>query len=258
VTGKSGCTSNVLYHFVGRKCPTGHDKNYCNLRKILTQGCVSYWPHSNPEGWGETKYTINWKTNLFSQDQDLIVPTVTCYAEIPFNDLEIHIKKYGQFGIGFEKRLVIYYGARPVMYLPYTPKDRVEPSPYGMHSIENFEEIFKSFAQATDQICEGKSVRKTRLLKTPAGSPEEAISEMCSMFGKDFLAFVKVFDCTLPDDDPANYYMEREWRKYQYLKFNPEQVRKVIVARGFTERILKEFPAYAGKVVEYEGGKPVK
>jgi hypothetical protein len=70
------------------------------------------------------------------------------------------------------------------------------------------------------------------------------------MFGKDFLAFVKVFDCTLADDDPANYYMEREWRKYQYLRFEPDQVREVIVARGFGEEVSKDFPVYAQKVIE--------
>jgi len=246
---QSRYTSDILYHFVGRNHPTDHDQNCHDLHTILSEGCVSYRPHTDPEGWGKTGYVINWEKSLFSQD--LIVPTVTCYAEIPFDDLGIHTKKYGQFGIGFEKRAVIYYGARPVMYVPFTPEDRFQPSPYGMHLIEDLEQTFKSFAQAKDQICEGKSIPKVRTLKTPAGSPEEAISRMCSMFGKDFLAFVKVFDCTLANDDPTNYYMEREWRKYQYLKFKPDQVSEVIVAHGFGERVIKEFPVYAKKVIEY-------
>jgi hypothetical protein len=246
---KSRYTSDIFYHFVGRKHPTYHKQNYDDLHTILSSGRVSYWPHNEP-GWGKTEFVINWDKSLLSQD--LIVPTVTCYADIPFDDLGIHTKKYGQFGIGFEKRLVIYYGARPVMYVPYAPEDRFQASPYGMDLLQDLEQIFRSFNKATDQICEGKSIRETRILKTPAGSPEEAISEMHSMFGKDFLAFVKAFDCTLADDDPANYYMEREWRKYQYLRFEPDQVREVIVAHGFGERVIKEFPVYAKKVIELD------
>jgi hypothetical protein len=248
MSSKSLYTSDIFYHFVGRKTPADHHENYKNLKKILAEGCISYWPHGEREGCGETGYVINWDKNLFSQD--LIVPTVTCYAEIPFNALGIHTKKYGQFGIGFEKRILIYYGARPVMYVPFTPEDRFQPSPYGSHLIEDLEQTFRLFSQATDQICEGKSIPKMRTLGTPLGSPEEAISRMCSMFGKDFLAFVKVFDCTLPDNDPANYYMEREWRKYQYLRFEPDQVREVIVARGFGEQVNEDFPVYAQKVIE--------
>jgi hypothetical protein len=46
------------------------------------------------------------------------------------------------------------------------------------------------------------------------------------------------------------YYMESEWRKYQYLRFEPDQVREVIVACGFGEQVSKDFPVYAKKVIE--------
>src|SRR5262245_41348680 len=149
-------TSEILYHFVGREDATDHNQNYHKLHTILSQGCVSHWPHDDPDGWGKVGFCINWNKSLFSQD--LIVPYVTCYAEIPIDNLGIHICKYGHFGLGFEKRLPIYYGARPVIYIPFTPEDRFHPSPYGIHLIQNIEQTFKCFAQATDEICKAKSI----------------------------------------------------------------------------------------------------
>jgi len=247
---KNTYTSEILYHFVGREEPINHEQNYCTLLKVLSSGRISYRPYENLDGWGEVAVRFDWSKSLFNQD--LIVPTVTCFADIPFEALGIHTKKYGQFGIGFEKQYVLFYGARPVMYIPYSPSDRFHPSPYGRHLVEDVEQTFRSFVEAQEKICAGRSIPETRYLGAPAQSAEHAVSQMHSMFGKDFLAFVKAFDCTLPDDHLENYYMEREWRKYQYLRFGPDQVRKVVVAPGFGARAKNDFPGYAHLVVEYQ------
>jgi hypothetical protein len=82
-SGKSAYTSEILYHFVGRKEPGNHEQNYSTLRKILSAGCISYHPHMDLDGWGDTAVLFDWNKSLLSQD--LIVPTVTCFADIPFN-----------------------------------------------------------------------------------------------------------------------------------------------------------------------------
>jgi len=119
---KAGYVSNELFHFVGRKQPTDDQTNYKILREILRKQCVSHYPHKN--GWGSISYTVDLEKSLFSEE--LIVPTVTCYADIPEKSLDTHIKKYGKFGLSFSKELLINYGARPVMYIPGALKNQVQ------------------------------------------------------------------------------------------------------------------------------------
>lgn len=249
MSNPSGYTSEILYHFVGRTNPLDHEQNYSILHKVLTAGCVSYPPHSDTNGVGELGFILDLDKSFFTQD--LIVPTVTCYCEIPYKQLGIHVTKYGLFGLGFDKRFLIRHGARPVFYMPYSQHDRMGLSIHGKNLILDVERVFKSFGQLEERVSEGK-FDTTRYLNTPAVSTKQAIEDMYSMFAKDFLAFVKPFDCSLSDDHPENYYMEREWRKYQYLRFEPDYVHTVIVAPKFGDRARLDFPMYAEKITEYQ------
>lgn len=72
---------------------------------------------------------------------------------------------------------------------------------------------------------------------------------MESSFTHHFLAFIKPFNSELPDDHPDNYYTEREWRKFCNLRFQPQEVKRVTVAREYTERFIKERPDYSNRVL---------
>lgn len=41
------------------------------------------------------------------------------------------------------------------------------------------------------------------------------------------MAYIKLFDATLPDDHPDNYYMEREWRSLDNICFSVEDIRTI-------------------------------
>src|SRR4051812_5389252 len=103
--------SNELFHFVGRSHPTDHETNYQILLKVLDSRCISHPPHNSD--WGAHQITINWDKSIFTEE--LIVPSVTCFCDIPFETLGIHLKKYGMFGVSFDRSLLIKYGARPVI-----------------------------------------------------------------------------------------------------------------------------------------------
>jgi len=74
---------------------------------------------------------------------------------------------------------------------------------------------------------------------------ESAIGAVNTMILKDFIAFLKPFDVDLDLHHPDNYYLEREWRKYGNLKFEPKHVSTVVIARGFEHRLKEDFPQYA-------------
>ena len=181
------------------------------------------------------------------ETEQLIVPTVTCYADIPFEALSIHTSKYGKFGVALPIELLIKSGARPVTYILMRSDDW--QSIHGHTLLRDIEVIVKGF---NEQILEKQKEVDTesRSLGTKPNSPKAAMIAMHHMLLKDFLAFIKPFNSELSHNDINNYYMEREWRKYGNMKFEPDQVTKVVVAKGYKKQAEKDFPNYEGRIFE--------
>jgi hypothetical protein len=78
---------------------------------------------------------------------------------------------------------------------------------------------------------------------------EETIAELSTVLTKDVLPFVKPFPL-VSEDDPSNYYMEREWRMYGNLEFEPEWVRTIVVGSGYADKVRVDFPQYADRIYE--------
>jgi hypothetical protein len=236
-------TSNQFFHFVGRNNPSADEANYETLKKILNARCVSHRPHEND--WGQVGYTINWERSI--KGEELIVPTVTCYADIPFESLGIHVKKYGKFGLSFSRDLLIQYGARPVMYVP-TRRDDWQ-SIHGTTLLQDVEAAYKGVNDHLVSKSPKPRGESTRYLGSKPANEADAINLMASVFAKDFLAFIKPFNSQLDSDHPNNFYMEREWRKFGNLKFTPIDVMKVLVAEGYSSELESDYTEYVGKVI---------
>jgi hypothetical protein len=46
-----------------------------------------------------------------------------CFTEIRLSQAQTHAKQYGKLGIGFERDFIMDKGGRPVIYIPYKPKN---------------------------------------------------------------------------------------------------------------------------------------
>jgi hypothetical protein len=46
-----------------------------------------------------------------------------CFTEIRLSQAQTHAKRYGKLGIGFTRDFIMNKGGRPVIYVPYDPKD---------------------------------------------------------------------------------------------------------------------------------------
>lgn len=234
--------SDELFHSVGHSSPEDDEENYRRLGLVLQGGCISHPPHDG--SWGDTRHTTTWDNRL--ETEELIVPTVTCYADIPFGALSTHVRKYGKFGLALPRSLLIKFGARPVMYVPTRSDDW--GSVHGLTLLRDIEAIVKGF---NNQVCENLGPSEgSRTLGEVPNSFESATSAVQGMLLKDFLAFIKPFNSELPREHPDNFYMEREWRKYGNMKFEASEVTRLVVAKGYKDRATLDYPAYKGRIYE--------
>ena len=237
-------TSDQLFHFVGHDAPNDDAANFKTLCAVLLDCCVSHKPHGNVPG--TFSYIIDIGESLLSGK--LIVPTVTCFADIPKTSLRVHVTKYGRFGLGFSRHFLTYKGARPVIYMPL--RSDVFPGVFGHSLLRDIEAVYKGF----QTLCEARMTNTgkplSRSLGTIPRTEEETLFGVKSLLEMDFLAFLKPFNSELDASDPENYYMEREWRKFANLQFSFNDVTTVYVAHGYKDSLARTFPTLLAPIVD--------
>jgi hypothetical protein len=238
-------TSQLLHHFVGFRAPSDHEKNWATLAKVLKSGCVSHPPHSR--GHGETGYTVDLSRSL--HDERLLVPKITCYADIPHASLSVNVNKYGRFGLAFDRAFLIRSGARPVMYVPKSSNEFFNSPNNGKYMLDDIEAIYRGLDTYIDERFPDDSAPIRTMRQEPQGE-REVLHAVKALVEKYFIAYIKPFDSELLLDERANYYMEREWRKYGNLLFSDNDVQQVWVASGYVDIARKAFPTLAAKVHE--------
>lgn len=242
-------TSDHLYHFVGWRTPQDDEENWKTLSLILDASCISHPPHD--AGFGTTAYTIDLSKSLFSED--LIVPTVTCFADIPEGSLGWHVKKYGYFGVCFKRDFLIQQGARPVTYIPMVPNEW-RNAINGKYLLNDIEQVYRGFCDLYDKRIPKTAGPVSRTMGQRPEKEEDVLRALKAILEKDFLAYIKPFDATLAPEDRRSYYMEREWRKFGNLCFAADDVSQVWVAPDYRERVQARFPALSSKVREMVAG----
>jgi hypothetical protein len=178
----------------------------------------------------------------------LVIASITCFCDIPYETLEIHMKKYGMFGVSFERSLLIKAGARPVIYMPMQPSNPHAGwgTIYCETMLHDTEQIWRGFReQVVTPIAEDS---RSRSLGAKPASHKDAVMAMDDVFTHHYLAFIKPFNSDLPDDHPNNYYFEREWRKLGNLPFQTGEIVRVLVARDYVDRLKDERPAYSSMI----------
>jgi hypothetical protein len=238
-------TSDVLYHFVGFRNPGDHETNYSTLLKILEDRAVTHWPH-NARTPGQSM-TLDWDADI--EKGELIVPEVTCFCDIPYEALSVHLRKYGSFGIAFRRFFLVKKGGRPVTYVPLQSKDRLAGwgTIYSLTMIRDWMRVREGFYEQVVAPVEANVVQ--RPLGVKPSNPDDAILAIDDFLARDFFAFLKVFDSDLTEELPDNYYMEREWRKLGNLKFFMEDVAFAIVDASYITRLALEKPELCGKIL---------
>jgi hypothetical protein len=225
----------------------------------LTSGWLTHPPH-NPSISG------NLHVKKDAPLAEMYSPEVVCFCDIPVDDLNIHTAKYSHFGLAFLKSFLIKNGANPVFYVaansvahvladlsnatqrrgmnrPTITKtdDLFDKTPRSQH----FETMLKEYLDVFHQLQE-------IIMKRSAspGVPKDflRLTELRRFIDFQLFSFIKVFDDAKTDEDPANYYMEREWRMLGNLKFGLNDVCRVLLPEPYSARFRSDLPDYSSQI----------
>ena len=102
--------SRELTHFVGR-AENSQDSQSELLIEIVKSGAL--------------KSRFDWEGILISKTDvnknisgnEMFISRMVCFCDIPFGDLNVHMKKYSAFGLAFPKKFAVSQGASPMMYI---------------------------------------------------------------------------------------------------------------------------------------------
>jgi hypothetical protein len=235
--------SDELTHFVGKDLmdesgsdPAERDKRlYDRLLAILRQrelttGGTRTGVNADPsiEKEGLTITAILESTG--SEDvRDMFKAYVVCFCDIPVGDVAIHTAKYSPFGIAFSREYLLNHGASPVFYVA---EDAV------VEGEQTYRELFSTEMHFASQYISEQAF----------GKEEPDAQRVHNFLTLHVFPFVKSFKARSTDDDPENFYMEREWRRYGDLKFALDDVCRVYLPRSFARRLRGDLPDYYGQV----------
>ena len=230
--------SKELTHFLGRHLQT-EDEQYNLLLTILRTGKLLSSPKVNIPEYTKREFTIGFpKTNISSNEG--ISANIVCLCDIPLGDLKHHMAKYSKFGLSFLKSNLINKGANPVFYISSGTVVK------GMKMANIFD------ANVSDYI-NTISLRLHRVLKSALKDDFMKLIDIKKLeninsFIIEVFSYVKFFDASLNDNDPNNYYMEREWRVIGDINFNTSEVFRVILPTKYAQQLKLDVPDFKGQI----------
>ena len=174
--------SHELTHFVGSKLrksknKSKEDKQYELLIRILRER----WIYNPNVG-----VSLVIKPSAKISQNEMYLPQMVCFSDIPVEDLTLHIEKYSSFGISFNKDFIVKQGGVPVHYIPtqshvrtllnITPEQSVEfVKPEGGEHLykdinkgEYFDEVVKRYHKLFQVLH--KLIHEAALCRTIKGA----------------------------------------------------------------------------------------
>jgi hypothetical protein len=68
------------------------------------------------------------------------------------------------------------------------------------------------------------------------------------LFLTNVFSHFKVWNSYLEDNDPDNYYFEREWRAINNIDFQLSNILTLIRPKNYEKQLREDFPEYTGKI----------
>lgn len=238
-----------LFHFVGYRHPKNRNENYKILQSVLREKQIRRmsWP-GDPNVVG-----IIFNPAQSLKVGELMISNTICFCDMRPNELGIHMGKYGEFGLSFHRGFLMRRGCRPMTYVPHLLDDFLS-----IHGRTLTRNVLNSYTAAEKALDKEVANRKSSGgVDSCAEETIKAFNGLLDVYQRDFMPFIKTYDAHLSEDDTQNFFMEREWRQFGALNFEPDQVASIVVAPGFAEQLTKEFPEYVGRIKEISNQIPL-
>lgn len=233
MTSKQRYISNELTHFIGRD-KANNNVLYQRLYDILKEGMLTHSPKDEFAKKANGMSLRIYDSAKFSENE-MFVPEMVCFCDIPTEDLHIHIQKYGPFGISFSKDFIAQNGGSPVYYLP---KNAYVASWKKEKLGRFFDNIGLKFYKFVKDKCSQPIEENDRYINL----------DYLNLLGFNILGYIKFFDHNLPEDDPNNFYFEREWRVLGNVNFKLTDVQRILLPKSYSKKFREDFPQYYGQL----------
>lgn len=73
------------------------------------------------------------------------------------------------------------------------------------------------------------------------------VDRLRDTFFRQYLAYAKFYNCSLPVAHPEHYYAEREWRKFGPMPLRMG-LKEVVLPNNYAEQLEQLFPQYKDKI----------
>lgn len=253
--------SKDLTHFVGASLQPDEERQYLLFRHIIQTGILKSREYN--ESGGSLLYASLATPNALGEPT---LSTAVCFCDIPVADLQTHSKKYSRFGLSFRKEFLVKQGANPIFYVakdsltlpvyrdifefgkPLPEGETRERRPFEIGPKRRYD-FFEFWRGAHHQMCHKLESEQRNANPTPyefmKGSWWIDYSGFVNLY---VFGFVKYIDVGLADDDPKNFYMEREWRLLNCARFKLEEIVRVLLPESFARRFRADFGEYCGQL----------
>jgi hypothetical protein len=222
-----------------------------------------------PDPYFEVNVDADMRSNMF------VDPERVCFCDIPYEPIEhfrIHTAKYMRFGIAFKREFLIAQGANPVFYIANSAAtqlrvtgDGESPDFFADQSIKSLitnswdrQDFFDELRRRVLNAIDVSQTTWEQMAKTYQSGITNAVAMKARLYEViDFpvglfayvFGYTKFFDPRLSDEDPQNFYMEREWRVLGRVRFKTQDVARLFAPPTFAARLRDDVPGYAGPIV---------
>jgi len=249
IIGKQHYISDMLTHFVGR-AEAGNIGRYKIFSKILQTGILT----SNPRFENNTNVTtLTQYPHKKISSNEAYNSEVVCFCDIPIDDMKIHVKKYGPFGISFSKDYIAQNGGSPVFYIAGESKEGcLSPDSTKKQYYDQIYELCNCISEIRDGIFSQEEPQKLGdgiTLEHSTDAKVKNLLEISNFLNFHIFSRLKFFDHRLDDEDPDNYYFEREWRIFGHLKFELDDVKCILIPNSYSKIFRNDFSNYFRELI---------
>jgi Putative abortive phage resistance protein AbiGi, antitoxin len=246
--------SRELTHFVGRKSKDD-EARYNLLKRILSSGKLE--PRHRGSILFPDTYSVDMSNTAKLSTNKVYETETVCFCDIPVEDFEVHMRKYSRFGLSFQKSFLIKKEANPVFYIASDAADHFpaipgRPLQLGRRKItraDTFDAFFDKFRNIYDRLFPWVALNGPGRKEVPEKLMPILEELMIQRhFINDLFSYLKFFDARKSEISATNFYMEREWRIRGTLKFDLNNVWRIIVPTKYARRLRRDFGEFYGQI----------